>query len=192
MAEQKEQQHDQQHESGEQGSRFEGEFDAKRAERLIENLRNELREVKEERNTLRESAQEREDAEKSEVERLKSALERAENETKSAKHALAVSKAQAKYGLSDEDAEEFLSGLDDEEKILARAERLASRLGTGSQEENGGEGDGEGGEEDGGDESRDLPGKPKPGLTPGTGGSDGGGGIDEDALLAGARERRGY
>lgn len=168
--------------------RFEGEFDEDRAKRLIANLRDEISGLKEERNTLREEADK--------VEGLEERLATAESDTKAAQKALYVSRAQAKHGLSDEEAEEFLSDLDDEEKILARAERLAGLRGPGSQEENGGEGDGEGEENGGGSDEEDggdLSGKPKPGLTPGTGGgSSDDGEIDEDALFEGARARRGY
>jgi hypothetical protein len=174
--------------SQEEKKPFEGEFDAERASRLIENLREEVRTLKEERNTLKTAQQEREDAEKSELDRLKDRLAAAENETKEARRALFVSRAQAKHGLSDEEAEEFLSGLDDEEKILARAERLAGLRGPGSQEENG-EGENDEGDEGG---QMDLPSKPKPNLRPGSGGSGDSGEIDEDALVEAARERRGY
>jgi hypothetical protein len=167
--------------------RFEGEFDEDRAKRLIANLRDEISGLKEQRDTLQ--------VEADKVEGLEERIATAEGETKAAQKALYVSRAQAKHGLSDEDAEEFLSDLDDEEKILARAERLAAR-GQGSQEENGGEGNGENGEEGergSGEESGDgLSGKPKPGLTPGTGGSGDDGEIDEDALFDNARSRRGY
>lgn len=188
MAEEQKTGDEQNPKSGEQGSKFEGEFDASRATRLIENLREEVRTLKEERTSLKTEKQEREDAEKSEVDRLKDALTRSENETKEARRALHVSRAQAKHGLSDEEADEFLSGLDDEEKILARAERLAGLRG-GSQVESGEE-SGEG-EEESGEESGDLPSKPKPGLKPGSG-AEADGDLDEDALVARARERRGY
>lgn len=173
--------------------RFEGEFDAERAARLIENLRSEVSSLKEERNELKSEKQEREDAEKTEVERLKDALERAQGETKTAKRDAALRRAQAKHGLSDEDVEEFLDGVD-EDKIEARAARLAERLGTGSggsQEERGGDGE-ENGEENGEEDSDDgLSSKPKPGLTPGTGGGSDDD-VDEDALYEAARSRRGY
>lgn len=171
--------------SQEEKKPFEGEFDAERASRLIENLRQEVASLKEERKTLKEEKDERDNADKSELDRLKDRLATAEKETKEARQALFVSRAQAKHGLSDEEAEEFLSGLDDEEKILARAERLAGLRG-GSQEESG--------ENDEGEEGGpgDLPSKPKPNLRPGSGGSEDSGEIDEDALVEAARERRGY
>lgn len=165
---------------------FRGEFDEARAARLIANLRDEVASLKEERNTLRDAEKEREDAEKSEVDRLKDALTAEQAKTKDAHRALYVSRAQAKHGLSDDEADEFLSGLDDEEKILARAERLAGLRG-GSQEERGGEDD----EDEESGEGAGLPSKPKPNLKPGSG-SDEGGDIDEDALFNGAREARGY
>jgi hypothetical protein len=174
--------------SQEEKAKFSGEFDAERASRLIENLRQEVASLKEERTTLKSEKQEREDAEKTELDRLKDRLAAAENETKEARRAHSVSKAQAKHGLSDEEAEEFLSGLDDEEKILARAERLAGLRGPGSQEENGGDENDEG--DEGGQD--DLPSKPKPNLRPGSGGSEDSGEIDEDAIVEAARERRGY
>jgi FtsZ-binding cell division protein ZapB len=174
--------------SQEEKAKFSGEFDAERASRLIENLRSEVSSLKEERNTLKGEKDKREDAEKTELDRLKDRIASAENETKEARRALHVSKAQAKHGLSDEEAEEFLSGLDDEEQILARAERLAGLRGPGSQEENGGEND----EGDEGDGQGDLPSKPKPNLRPGSGGSEDSGEFDEDAIVNAARERRGY
>lgn len=165
---------------------FEGEFDAERAARLIENLRGEIADLKKDRDTLKSEKQEREDSEKSEVDRLKDALERAQGETKDAKRQAALRRAQAKHGLSDEDVEEFLDGVD-EDKIEARAARLAERLGNGSQESGG---SGEGGDGDGEDDG--LSGKPKPRLTPGTGGGSDEDGFDEDAVVTSARERRGY
>lgn len=137
---------------------FEGEFDAERAARLIENLRSEIKDLKAEKATLATSLQEKEDAEKTESQRLSDRLAAAEKAAKDAQRALLVERAARKHNLP-EDVVDFLIG-DTEEEIEAKAERLA-RLGSPKKDEPNEE---QKPEDDG------LPGRPAPALKPGHGG----------------------
>jgi hypothetical protein len=106
---------------------FDGEFDAERAKRLIENLRADKEKQAARLAEFERAAQERADAEKSE---LQKAIERAE---RAEKQAAEFAKAQMKrealkaHGLSD-DLADFIHG-DTAEELGARAKALAEKLG---------------------------------------------------------------
>lgn len=140
--------------------KFEGEFDAERATRLIENLRKEVSDLKAEKTSLAEDLQKREDAEKSDADRTAEALQRAKDEAAKATRDLYVERAVRKHSLPD-DLVEFLTG-ETEEEIGAKAERLA-KFGTSKSDDAGDEQ-----QEPNGD---DVSSRPTPSLRPGHGGA---------------------
>ena len=150
---------------------FEGEFDAERAARLIENLRADLAKIKTERDEARTALQEKADAEKTEAQKLQDRLAAAEETAKKTGRALLIERATRKHSLPD-DVVEFLTG-DTEEEIEAKAQRLAA-LGSPKKDESK--------EEPG----SGLPEKPKADLVPGHGGDDAET-FDPDAIAAAAR-----
>ncbi|QNO12667.1 scaffolding protein [Arthrobacter phage Snek] len=136
-------------------------FDAERAWKLIQNLRTERDAIKTERDTLKSERQAREDEGKTELQKLQDRLDAAEKAAKDSARELALQKVLRKHPEL-EDFTDLLSG-DTEEELLAKAERLAA-IGAkkGDEGEKPPAADGEDGD--------DIPGKPKPSLTPGHGG----------------------
>ena len=152
-------------------------FDAERAWTLVQNLRSDLKKVKDERDTLATERQAREDEGKPELEKLTGRLTKVEQDFKDAQRALFVERALRKHSIS-EDLVEFLTG-DSEEEILAKAERLAS-LNKGKSDDDKDDKDGE--------QELDDAGRPKAALRPGHGG-DSPAPFDADAIAKAARER---
>lgn len=111
--------------TAEQGKapKFDGEFDAERAARLVENLRKEVETLKADKETLSASLQEREDADKSDAQKTADALDAAKKAAADAQRLLYVERAARKHSLPD-DLVEFLTG-ETEEEISDKAERLA-------------------------------------------------------------------
>lgn len=138
--------------------KFDGEFDADRAARLIARLREEIADLKNDLGTARSALQERDDAEKTETQRLADRLKAAEEEAAKARRSLLVERATRKHNLPD-DVVEFLTG-DTEEEIEAKAERLAALSGGKRQEP----------EQPSQDEEHGIPARPEPSLRPGHGG----------------------
>lgn len=149
--------------ASEKAPKWEGEFDPERAARLVENLRKEAAETKARLAAYEKAQQEREDAEKSEAQRLAERAQRAEDEAKAARRELIAAKVVAKHGLP-ESAVSFLTG-DTEEEIEAKAQALAELASVGKRP------------------ADEIPGKPKPRLTPGQGESESEG-FDPDAMAA--------
>lgn len=142
--------------------KFEGEFDADRAAKLVANLRAELDEAKGKLKT-------HEDAGKSELEKLLARAEKAEQLAADTAHALAV-KAAAEAAKLPADLHEFLTGKTPAE-LESQAKKLAERFGVA--------GDG-----------TPPPGtRPKAKLVPGQGSGDNGDTFDADAIAKAARRR---
>lgn len=131
--------------------KFEGEFDAERAAKLIENLRGDIAKLKASNGELSSKLSAREDAEKTEFEKLTERLQKAEKDATEFRTALTVAKVAREHGIPEE-LTGFLTGANEEE-IAAKAKLLADTFGqTGK--------------------SLELPGKPKAKLVPSTGGAD--------------------
>ncbi|GAA2609575.1 hypothetical protein SMC26_39415 [Actinomadura fulvescens] len=110
----------------EDGPKWDGEFDAGRAARLIANLREESKGYKSELAEVKAKLAEREQAEMSEAEKLAQRATQAESELAKVRRDLAVNAAIRKHGLS-ENAAELLTG-ETAEEIDARAEKLAALI----------------------------------------------------------------
>lgn len=143
---------------------FEGEFDADRAKRLVANLRAEvaklegdLASVTTERDALKAEADNKADEGKSEAEKAAQRAAAAEKAAEEARRELWVERALRKHPEA-ADLADLIKG-DDEDAVLAIAERLAKR---------GKPAD----DEDKGNEPDDLSRRPKPDLKPGHGGDD--------------------
>lgn len=152
-------------------------FDAARAWTLVVNLRAEVADEKEahaatkaERDTLAEEKTAAETA----AQEATTAREAAEEATRTASRDLWIERAVRKHGL-DDDLVEFLTG-DDEEAILAKAERLAGRNKPGKKDEENAD-------------AANLSGRPTPALTPAHGG-DAPAPFDPDAIADSARAER--
>lgn len=130
------------------GPGWEGEFDPDRAARLVTNLREESKKTKDELAELRKKLAEREDAEKTELQRIQERAERAEAELNQTRSALLVAEISKEFGVP----ADLLTGSNREE-IEARAKALAEWAGSGKRP------------------ADDVPGRPKPKLVPGSGGS---------------------
>ena len=140
-------------------------FDAEKAWNLIQGLRadktalqTKVSEIETERDTLATAAQAAEDAKKSDEQKLADRLADAEKAANEAKRELAITRVRAKHSIPDEYAD-FLTGATEEE-LQAQAEKLAA-LGKPPAPA-----------EDPTPSADDLPGKPKPNLTPGHGGEE--------------------
>lgn len=161
-------------------------FDAERAWRLVQSLRAERDGLKTERDDARKEAEEfRSAASKTGDERDK-ALAAATKRAEDAERSLAI----RKHNLPDDVVEEFadyLTGTPDE--VEAKAARLAARLAPKPPEGDGGDKGGDKGG-DGSDGTSEIPGRPKPRLTPGdSSGDDDAGDFDPEAIARAARER---
>lgn len=130
--------------------KFDGEFDAERAARLIENLRADLDKIKSERDEARATLTSKEDAEKSEVEKAVARAERAEAALKAAQTEAARATVARKHEIPD-DLLPFLTGETPEDMEKA-AEALAKYAGKSKESK---------------DEEENLPGKPKARLVAG-------------------------
>ncbi|CCQ44319.1 hypothetical protein ARTSIC4J27_243 [Pseudarthrobacter siccitolerans] len=134
-------------------------FDADKAWRLVQNLRAENSDLKSENSKLKTERQDRENEGMSELQKLQDRLNELEKAAKDKDRDLALQKVLRKHPEL-EDIADLLTG-DTEDELMAKAERLA-KLGKKS--------DGEGDEQKPG--PTELPGMPKPNLTPGHGGDD--------------------
>lgn len=152
--------------SDEQKAPWGDDFDAERAWRLVQNLRQERDGLKSERDRLKSELQESRNSSATESEKIADAEKRA----KDAEKALYLERVYRKFpALDNDDLRDFLTG-DTEEEITAKAERLA-RLGKAPEEsENDDPKPSEDG--DGDDGSQEIPGKPTPSLVPGHGGQE--------------------
>lgn len=144
---------------------WDGEFDAERAARLVQNLRDEIATLKGDLKTARSSLQEREDAEKTEAQRLQERAEAAERALAEKEKTL-LRQSVAKAHNLDDDLLDFLSG-DTEEALTAQAKALSERIRPAGQE---------------------VPGKPKPALTPGSGDGDTAPAFDPKAIASAVRD----
>lgn len=126
-------------------------FDPARAWKTIQTLRESEKELKRLKAEQERAEKEREDAEKTEIERLSEERDRLKAELAARDREALVAKVAKDHGIP-EDLVEFLTA-DTEEALVAQAERLGSKVKTAPAD--------------------DLPGKPKPRLTPGTGSDDG-------------------
>jgi vacuolar-type H+-ATPase subunit I/STV1 len=149
----------------EKAPKFEGDFDAERASRLVANLRAEVDALKSDRDSLKSTLTEKEEAEKSEFEKAVSRAERAEQELAEARSRLLVAEIAKEYGVP----AELLNGSTKEE-VEARAKALSEWAGAAKRP------------------AEEIPGKPKARLVPGNapGDSDA---IDPVALAAEIRSR---
>ncbi|UVK59024.1 scaffolding protein [Microbacterium phage Cen1621] len=165
-------------------------FNAETAWTLIQNLRGELKTVKTERTTfknerdaLSQKVEEHENAGKS-AEELKAAAEKkAADDLAAARRELWIERALRKHGVPEE-LVEFLSG-DDEEAILAKAEKLAG-LGQKSDKSDADDAADKGGDASGDAGTPQKNSRPASGLTPGHGGDDPEP-LDLDALVLASR-----
>lgn len=141
-------------------------FDAERAWRLVQNLRQERDGLKTERDRLKSELQESRNSSATESEKIADAEKRA----KEAEKALYLERVYRKFpALDNDDLRDFLTG-ETEEEITAKAERLA-RLG--KEPEAPAEGDSQDPADAGdGDGSTEISGKPTPSLVPGHGGEE--------------------
>lgn len=121
-------------------------FDAARAWKTISTLRDSEKTLKGRLSAFEKAEQEKADAEKTEAERLAEERDRLQAELADVKRAALVAKVAKEHGIP-EDLVDFLNA-DTEEALTAQAERLGSKVKA---------------------PADDLPGKPKPRLTPGTG-----------------------
>jgi seryl-tRNA synthetase len=132
-------------------------FDAEKAWKLVQNLRGEVADLKaakstveQERDALKKAKDDAADEGKTELQKLQDRLEQIEKDSKAKDRDLALQKVLRKHPELEEYAD-LLTG-DNEEELAAKAERLA-KIGK--------KAEGEGGD------NVELPGKPKPNLTPG-------------------------
>lgn len=125
---------------------WDGDFDADRAKRLVENLRAEKKKAQDELTEARKRLGEKEDAEKSELQRIQERAERAERELSETRQSLLVATVAKKHGVP----ESLLSG-STEEEIEAKAVALAEWAGSTKKP------------------ADDVPGRPRPRLAPGNG-----------------------
>lgn len=148
-------------------------FDPARAWSLVQNLRKEIGETKQERDTLSQAAQAAADAEKSEIQRALDKVTALEKRAADAERELIVSKALSTHKLADE-FRDFLTG--SAEEIEAKAARLAASLGKTEEPKT--------------EEADPLAsaGKPTPALTPGHGGEETPA-FDPAAIAKAARRR---
>jgi len=148
---------------GAEGTKPEGsnpwgdDFDAEKAWRLVTNLRAEVTTLKTERDglkterdSLKSAKDDAENEGKTELQKLQDRLEEIEKASKAKDRDLALQKVLRKHPELEEYAD-LLTG-DNEEELTAKAERLA-KIGKKAEGE--------------GNETIELPGKPKPNLTPG-------------------------
>ena len=159
-------------------------FDAEKAWRLVQNLRAEVTGLKTERDNLkteRDNLKVEKDAAdsegKSELQKLQDRLAEIEKTAKDREREVALQKVLRKHPEL-EDFADLLTG-ETEDELMSKAERLA-KIGKPA--------DGENGDKDGDQKPAELPGAPKPALTPGHGG-DAPAPFDPDAIAKAARER---
>lgn len=143
-------------------------FDAERAWKTIQNLRKEEKELKAYKAEQERLAKEKADAEKTEIERLSDQLAEAKQAIAAREHEALIARVAKEKGVPD-DLIDLLTG-DDEEALVAKAERLASAVAKPSAPE--------------------VPGKPRPRLTPGASPApDGEPDFDPDAIAKGLLDR---
>lgn len=147
--------------------KFDGEFDADRAARLVANLRAELADAKAAAQKATESLTAREDAEKSDLQKAMDRIASLEKENAKVSMKAARIQAAAKHNLPD-DLAEFLTG-ETEAEIEAKAESLAKFAGQSKSDETT-------------DDKTQVPGKPKPRLVPGHESSESTGDFDPHAI----------
>lgn len=164
-------------------------FDEERAWALIQGLRSDKADLKRERDEAR---QERDDA--------TTAKDAAEKDAGKARKALSTYERTAilkEFSIDEDDAKEFLpEGLSTDE-LRRKAERLAKRNAKSDDSKDDEKDKGQESEtdskDDEGDDSAsdkgDLPGRPKPALSPGSGGEPSAGALDLDAIAEATRRR---
>lgn len=106
---------------------FDGDFDAEKAKRLIENLRADKAALKADKAALAEQL----DSLKGENDSLSKDLKKAQSDAESAQQTLAADRRVAilkEFSISDEDAEEFLPTTLATDELRRKAERLSGRL----------------------------------------------------------------
>lgn len=162
-------------------------FDAEKAWTLVQNLRGEVKAEKDKRTaaeTARDDVQRQltaiEDQGKTDAQRATDQATKTAEDLAAARRELYIERALRKHNVP-EDYVEFLTG-DDEDSILAKAEKLAS-LGKPAQDDDSDDGANEQPPADG---SAPASGRPQPGLQPGHGGNDPEP-VDIDALVASIR-----
>jgi capsule polysaccharide export protein KpsE/RkpR len=150
--------------------KFDGEFDADRAARLVANLRADLDKAKADLQKATETLTAREDAEKSDLQKAMDRIASLEKENAKVSMQSARIKAAAKHNIPD-DLAEFLTG-ETEAEIEAKAESLAKFAGQSKSDE----------------PKTEVTGKPKPRLTPGHESSDSDGDFDPFAIAKAVNE----
>lgn len=108
--------------------KWDGDFDADRAARLVANLRAEVADYKTKFSAANEKITAFEQAQMTDIEKASKRAEDAETALREMTRRAAVADALRKHGLSDDDAE-WLTG-DTAEEIDARAARVAERMGS--------------------------------------------------------------